>query len=64
LLRDSTGAEISGDVAVSWSISDSTVVRLTWSSGRYALVQPVGPGTAVLQALVQGKSGRSTLTVH
>jgi hypothetical protein len=64
MLRDSAGVEIAGDVAVSWSISDSTVVRLTWSSGRYALVQPVGPGTAVLQALVQGKAGRSALTVH
>jgi hypothetical protein len=64
VLRDSTGTEIAGEVAVSWSISDSTVVRLTWSSGRYALVRPVGPGTAVLQALVQGKAGTSTLTVH
>ena len=64
LLQDSTGAEIAGDVAVSWSVSDSTVVRLTWSGGRYALVQPIRAGTAVVQALAQGKSGTSTLTVH
>ena len=64
LLRDSTGTEIAGDVAVSWSVSDSTVVRLTWSGGRYALVQPMRAGTAVVQALAQGKSGISTLTVH
>jgi hypothetical protein len=64
LLRDSTGTEVAGEVAVSWSISDSMVVQLTWTGGRYALVRPVGAGTAVLQALVQGKVGRSTLTVH
>jgi hypothetical protein len=64
VLRDSAGAAIAGDVAVSWSISDSTVVQFTWTGGRYALVHPVRAGSAVLQALVQGKSGRSTLTVH
>ena len=64
LLRDSTGTEIAGDVAVSWSISDTTVVRLTWSGGRYALVEPIRAGTAVVQALAQGKSGTSALTVH
>ncbi|SRR6266581_3805197 len=64
LLRDGSGAEVPGDIAVSWSISDSTVVRLTWTSGRSARIRAVAPGIAVLQALAQGKAGTSTLTVH
>lgn len=64
VLRDSTGAVIQGDVAVSWSISDSTVARLVWTGGVYALVQPVAPGTAVLQAMAQDRVGQATIHVQ
>ena len=64
VLRDSIGAVISRNIAVSWSISDTTVVAITSTGAQLAAVQARGPGSATLQATAQGKMGQATILVH
>ena len=64
VLRDSIGAVISRNVAVSWSISDTTVVAITSAGAQLAAVRARGPGSATLQAIAQGKVGQATILVH
>jgi hypothetical protein len=64
VLRDSIGAVIPGNIAVSWSISDTTVLALTSTGAQLAAVRARGPGTATLQAIAQGKVGQATIVVH
>ena len=64
VLRDSIGAAISGNIAVSWSISDTTVVAITSTGAQLAAVRARGAGSATLQAIVQGKVGQATILVQ
>ncbi len=64
VLRDSIGAVISGNIAVSWSISDTTVVAITSTGAQLAAVRARSPGAATLQAIARGKAGQATIVVH
>ncbi len=64
VLRDSIGAVISRNIAVSWSISDTSVVAITSTGAQLAAVRARGPGSATLQAIAQGKVGQATILVH
>jgi uncharacterized protein YjdB len=57
-VRDTSGVIITGRV-VTWSSSDATIVTVS-SAG---VVSGVAPGTAVITAASEGKSGTSTITV-
>jgi uncharacterized protein YjdB len=61
-LRDAAGNLLSNR-AVTWSASDSTIISLH-SFGTGALVQPRAPGSVVLSATSEGKTGQATITVH
>ncbi len=61
-LRNADGAILSGR-PVTWSISDSTVVRLEGLFGQYAHLRALRAGTATVTATSEGKSGSLRLTV-
>ena len=64
VLRDSTGTKLSDSVAVSWSISDTTVAAITSRGAQVAAVRARAPGNATLEATAQGKVGQATIVVH
>jgi uncharacterized protein DUF4382/carboxypeptidase family protein len=63
VVKDSLGQTIS-NVPISWSISDTLVVRGIDAAYQYATVRARSPGTATLQAIAQGKVGQATILVH
>lgn len=64
VLRDSLGNVINGAVPVSWSISDSTIVAFSYVGSRTVTVHTLKVGSAILQAVSQGKVGQATIVVH
>lgn len=65
--RGSTGALITGrSFTWSWSVSDTLVAKLIYvgpGGGNYAIIRGGVPGTAVVRASTEGKTGAATVTV-
>lgn len=63
IVRDSSGALVSG-VAVSWSVSSgATVATLSGGSSTTTTATGISAGTATIQATVSGVAGAATLSV-
>ena len=62
-LKDSTGAVITGR-AVTWSVSDSSVVQVFGVFGQSLILKALQAGTATGTATSEGKSGSGTVTVN
>ena len=61
-LRDAQGRQLSGRI-VTWTISDTSVARIVSSYGPHAAFRPAKPGSAVVTATSEGKSGTAQLVV-
>ncbi|HEX9729497.1 MAG TPA: DUF4382 domain-containing protein [Gemmatimonadales bacterium] len=62
-VRDSLGGILAGR-AIAWSLSDSTLIEFgVGFSGTFALIRGLVPGTVIITALSEGKSGTATVTV-
>jgi hypothetical protein len=61
-LRDTLGTQLF-NLPISWTVSDSTVVRL-FGFGPSALIQPLRAGTVSIQAMSGGRTGTASVTVH
>ena len=61
-LRDTLGTQLF-NLPISWSVSDTTVVRL-FAFGPSALIQPLRAGTVSIQAMSGGRTGTASVTVH
>jgi len=61
-LRDAQGRQLYGRI-VTWTISDTSVARIVSSYGPYASFRPAKPGSAVITATSEGKSGTAQLVV-
>jgi len=64
-LRDSLGQQLTNR-AVSWSSSDTTVLRIVGTNATYfdVYVSPLKPGVVTLTAISEGKVGQATVTVR
>jgi len=62
-LKDEQG-NVLGQRAVAWTVSDTAVVQLIFTSPGYASVAAVSAGTAQVTATSEGKSGTATVTVN
>ena len=62
-LKDSTGAVITGR-AVTWSVSDSSVVQVFGVFGQSLILKALQAGTATVTATSEGKSGSGAVTVN
>src|SRR5437764_9515401 len=61
-LRDAQGRQLYGRI-VTWAISDTSVARIVSSYGPHAAFRPAKPGSAVVTATSEGKSGTAQLVV-
>src|SRR5439155_12738234 len=61
-LRDAQGKELSGR-AVTWTISDSSVARIQSSNSQWARIRALKPGSSVLTATSEAKSGTAQVVV-
>src|SRR5205823_5377758 len=61
-LRDAQGRQLSGRI-VTWTISDTSVARIVSSYGPHAAFRPAKPGSAVVTATSERKSGAAQLVV-
>src|SRR5438105_251461 len=61
-LRDAQGRPLYGRT-VTWAISDTSVARIVSSYGPYVSFRPLKPGSAVVTATSEGKTGTAQLAV-
>ena len=61
-LRDTQGHELSNR-AVTWSVSDSSVIKIPYTSGQTVVIRAVTAGSSLLTATSEGKSGAAQVVV-
>jgi len=64
LVRDSSGAQLTLGVTVTWSVSDTTVAAIVLRGAQLAAVRARAPGTDTLYATTHGKVGQATIVVQ
>lgn len=63
VLRNASGAVLTGR-AVTWTVSDSTVLHLFNHEGEYVAVRPLKAGTVSLAATSEGRTGSAAVQVQ